>query len=65
MAITELSVAVNFARRADWVGEAPHTYFYVNGRLKVPKILQTLIEFIAVLAGKPKKGALLLPTPAT
>jgi len=41
MAITELSVAVNFARRGDWVGEAPHTYFYVNGRLKAPKILQS------------------------
>jgi len=35
----EFSVGVGFARRGDWVGEAPHTYFYVNWRLKVPKNL--------------------------
>jgi hypothetical protein len=36
----ELGVGVDFLRRGDWVGELPHTYFYVNWRAKAPRILQ-------------------------
>jgi len=37
--LLELSVGVDLLRRYDWVGEVPHTYFYVNWRAKAPKIL--------------------------
>ncbi len=36
----ELSVGVDLLRRGDWVGESPHTYFYVNWRAKAPNILE-------------------------
>jgi hypothetical protein len=35
----ELGVGVDLLRRGDWVGEVPHTYFYVNWRAKAPRIL--------------------------
>ena len=37
--LPELSVGVDLLRRGDWVGEAPHTYFYVNWSTKAPRIL--------------------------
>jgi hypothetical protein len=36
--LPEPSVGVDLVRRGDWVREAPHTYFYVNWRAKVPNI---------------------------
>ncbi|PYL66567.1 MAG: hypothetical protein DMF20_06330 [Verrucomicrobia bacterium] len=33
-------VGLGFARRGDWVGEAPHTYFYAKWKTKVSKMLQ-------------------------
>jgi hypothetical protein len=36
----ELNVGVDFAARADWVADVPHTYFYVNWRANVPRILK-------------------------
>jgi hypothetical protein len=44
----ELSVGVDLLRRCDWVGEAPHTYFYVNWMAKAQKNFVEMIEFIAV-----------------
>jgi hypothetical protein len=57
----QLSVSVDFASRGNWVGEAPHTYFYVNWNLKVSRILHT-IEFIAFRPVKCEKAVLLLST---
>jgi len=36
----ELGVDLGFARRDDWIGEVPHTYFYVNWKTKVSRMLQ-------------------------
>ena len=33
----KLRVALDFARRSDWVGKPLYTYFYGNSRVKVPK----------------------------
>ena len=35
----ELGVGLGFGRRGDWIGEAPHTYFYANWKTKVSKML--------------------------
>jgi hypothetical protein len=37
--LLELSVSVELLRCGDWIGEGPHTYFYVNWTAKVPGIL--------------------------
>jgi hypothetical protein len=38
--LLELSVGVDLLRRGHWVGESPHTYFYVNYRVNAPNILE-------------------------
>ena len=35
----EFGVGVDLLGRGGWVGEVPHTYFYVNWRAKAPRIL--------------------------